>query len=254
MDISEITNERKALLNSKLKEIFNKDFNCTIADPKLTLEQITAFKEKFGFELAAIPGLNDLALDDAYFDKMYPHKNKFWKPEFKDAITKDHTNYGGKFLLYESVQKPNFLNELQLYGSIEGDKEGLDKLIKEFVESYELIEAKDDLEEILASGKTRYAWSYNNLEKYVLKSVQKELKDAGLPGKVIIRPATNFIDTIYFPHNGDTETYEWTSTILPSAKTRLTVGHEPLGGLSCVLDHDPATYYANIGVRFAVVV
>jgi len=87
----------------------------------------------------------------------------------------------------------------------------------------------------------------------VIPQINEELKKSELPGELIIRPDTNFIDTVFFPYNGDTETYEWTSTDLVGTKNKLTVGHEPLGGLSCVLDHDPATYYANIGVRFAVI-
>lgn len=252
MSIAEVANEKKALINTKLKEIFQKDFNCSFQEPKIALDHLNLFKEQFGFELVAIPGLNELPLDDLYFEKMYPNKNKFWKSEYKDSITKDHKNYGGRFILYESVQKPDFLNEIQLYGSKKGEQQGLDKIEKEFLESYEFIEAKDDLELELSSGKTRYAWSYNNISKYVIASLQREIKKAGLPGKVVIRPATNFIDTVFFPSNGETETYEWTSTQLLGTKNQLTVGHAPLGGLSCVLDHDPATYYANIGVRFAI--
>lgn len=86
-----------------------------------------------------------------------------------------------------------------------------------------------------------------------MPQIQKELKASKLPGELVIRPATNFIDSIFFPYNGETETYEWTSSQLVGTKNLLTVGHEPLGGLSCVLDHDPATFYANIGVRFAIV-
>lgn len=234
-----------------IKDKLNLDLK--FPEPKINLDQLNIYKDQFGFELVAIPSIEDLPLDEAYFEKFYPNKNKFWKDEYKESIINDHKKYGGKILLYESVQKPDFLSEIQLYGSKKGDEKGLDRLEKEFLESEELLEATDDLEITLASSKNRYSWSYNNIVKYVIPQIQNALKKAELPGELIVRPATNFIDSVFFPYNGDTDTYEWTSTQLSGTKNMLTVGHEPLGGLSCILDHDPATYYANIGVRFAVI-
>ena len=235
-----------------IKQELNLDFDFNFAEPKINLDELNIYKDQFGFELVGIPSLKDMPLDDAYFEKFYPKKNKFWKDDYKESIINDHKKYGGRIILYESIQKPNFLSEIQLYGSKKGEEKGLDRLEKEFLEAEELLEAQGDLEISLASSKNRYSWSYNNIVKYVLPQIQKELKEAKLPGELIIRPATNFIDSIFFPYNGETETYEWTSTPLVGTQNLLTVGHEPLGGLSCVLDHDPATYYANIGVRFAI--
>lgn len=249
MSISDYIDKKIAYLKQEL----NLDFDFKYTEPKINLDQLNIYKDQYGFEIVGIPSLKDLPLDDSYFDKFYPNKNKFWKDEYKESIIEDHKNYGGKILLYESIQKPNFLSEIQLYGSVKGDEKGIDRLEKEFLDSEEFLEAEGNLEVTLASSKNRYSWSYNNIVKYVMPEIRKEFKASGLPGELIIRPATNFIDTIFFPYNGDTETYEWTSTQLKGSKNMLTVGHAPLGGLSCVLDHDPATYYANIGCRFAIV-
>lgn len=252
MDLEKTLENKKTKLKGKIKEKLGVDAECDLTNPKITAEQLQMYSEKFGFELVAIPGLNEVELNDEYFSKMYPKKNKFWKDEYMESIRNDHKELGGKFLLYESVQKPGFLNGIQLYGSEKGNQEGLDKLEKEFVEAYEFIEANDNLEEMLSSSKNRYSWSFNNINKYLIAQAQREFKKAGLPGTLKVRPATNFIDTIFFPYNGDTDTYEWTSTKLVNSNNNLTVGHQPLGGLSCVLDHELDTFYSNIGVRFVV--
>lgn len=249
MSISETISKKIAYIKKELKL----DFDFNFVEPKLTLDELNIYKDQYGFEMVGIPSLADLPVDDAYFKKFYPNINKFWSDDYKQSIINDHKMYGGKILLYESLQKPNFLSEIQLYGSEGGDVQGLDRLEKEFLESMEVLEAGGDLAMTLGSSKNRYSWSYDNIIKYVIPEINKELKESGLPGELIVRPATNFIDTIFFPKNGDTETYEWTSTKLVGTKNLLTVGHEPLGGLSCILDHEPNTFYANIGVRFAII-
>lgn len=249
MSILEAITKKTAYIKKEL----NLDFDFNFVEPKISLDELNIYKDQYGFELVGIPSLKDLPVDDAYFEKFYPKKNKFWNDDYKQSIYNDHKQYGGKILLYESLQKPNFLSEIQLYGSVKGDVKGLDRLEKEFLESMELLEAEGDLAKSLGSSKNRYSWSYDNIKNYVVPEIKKELKGSKLPGELIVRPATNFIDSVFFPYNGETETYEWTSTQLVGAKNLLTVGHEPLGGLSCILDHEPDTYYANIGVRFAVV-
>ena len=50
--------------------------NCTLKPHKLSAEQLNLFKEKFGFELVAIPSLNDLSLNEDYFKKRHAYFNR----------------------------------------------------------------------------------------------------------------------------------------------------------------------------------
>ncbi len=224
-----------------------------VASNTLTDREIEIFRTRFGFEPVLIPSLQDVQIDDAYFKTFYPNRNSFWKDEYISVISQEHEQLGGQILLYESIQKPDFQGGAQLYGSVDGREESKDPLLSFFMEAYSELKESDDPDVFMMVSQNRYTWSYELIEKYVLPKLQKEVERMGLRGNVAIRPATNFVDSIFFPYNGETETYEWTRSVLPGTKNHLTVGHAPLGGLSCILDHDPATCYANIGVRFMII-
>ena len=255
----------------------------------LSAEHLHALADVFGdanMEISAMPS----ELDDNYFAVMYPNEQSdsdttsgltsylpsFWEERANDEfcisrgedrptlgklfITSMRAEAGdprfrGKLILTESIQKPNYTDGTQGYGT----KDGADR-------------TKDPLAPIIQEvfgeeHNHRFSLSWDQVNTELLPKLKEvivgkfEERGLSIPNfEVVCTPAivSNLHTTLNHPENSRTNTYEWSSTSLlkednTDSGLRLVVGYSGRGGAGCVGDGPRGGQWSFGAFRLSVV-
>ena len=248
-------------------------------------EYIEALSEVFKGEkldLTAMPKEEELT--DEYFDKMYPVKQRaedttrgltsyrpnWWNESSNKEITgPDKETWGQAFersmraeaeqfkesvIFTESIQKPKYKDGKQQYGTIEGTEPDKDPLLP-------------IIQKVFGKKANRFNLTWDQITNELLPKVKEKIKDefagrcATIPDfEVILTPAivSNLQTTLNHPENSQTNTSEWTSTILlkqdgTDSGYRLLVGDSERGGAGSVGDDPRESRWGDRGFRLSVV-
>jgi len=233
------------------------------------LEYIKALAEVFkGETLDEIAMPKPEELTDEYFDKMYPAKQReadtarglvsyrssWWNQDAnKDLVGQVEETWGQVYarsmkseaerftdsiIFSESIQKPKYKNGSQQYGTTEGDDADIDQLLPL-------------INEVFGKKANRFNLSWDDITAKLIPKIKEKIQEAfagkhlSVPNfEVILTPAliSNRQMTEQRPENSQTNTSEWTSTILlkqdgTDSGHRLLVGHSERGGAAYV-DND----------------
>ena len=311
---------------AKLKERRGLNLEFVPSAPEISPEQLAAINEFFGsgnLEPLVLPTPEQF--NTKYAEAMYPaaesaddeargttnHHPSWWKQaaEANYQITPDETwgavyvrsmqaellklqttSHGANpVILQESIQKPNYIDGKQSYGTIEGREFDKDPLIpilqkcfgigaKRFGHSHDelTITFANDAEkqsflaerqqEYTAKGWGDYTFTRQTLESpltLVQRQIKRVFKDKSLPAlkfEVRLAPAISFnLQTVLdHPENSKINTWEWSAdTILDKNSEdsgfRLNVGNSDVGGAGNVDSDHRGSHSVNRGFRLAVV-
>src|SRR3989339_214707 len=248
-------------------------------------EYIEALSEVFKGEkldLTAMPKEEELT--DEYFDKMYPVKQRaedttrgltsyrpnWWNESSNKEITgPDKETWGQAFersmraeaeqfkesvIFTESIQKPNYKDGKQQYGTIEGTEPDKDPLLP-------------IIQKVFGKKANRFNLTWDQITNELLPKVKEKIKDefagrcATIPDfEVILTPAivSNLQTTLIHPENSQTNTSEWASTILlkqdgTDSGDRLVAGFSEDGGAGFVYYVPRENRWSIRGFRLSVV-
>ena len=292
-EIAEAARQKlEAALNQRFAE-FGSAQRFALASPEnlpseLTPEHLQALTEIFGPKnlqpllLPTAPELQDL--DEPYAQVMYPEKQQpadtakkltsfrptwfnqpaeasyqtpeaqTWGQVYLRSMRAELTDLGGSLLLMETIQKPNYKNGSQRYGTSAGTEAGQDPLLPLFQSAF-------------GPKANRFNHSWTELTETLLPLVKQKIIAifnakglAPLDLEVILAPAPafNLQTTLFHPENSQTNTWEWSSTIVldkddQDSERRLNVGHSESGGAANVDHGHRGNRWVNGGARLAVV-
>jgi len=249
-------------------------------------EYLEALSEVFkGEKLDLMAMLKAEELTEEYFAKMYPTEQRgedtargltSYRPSWwngavnKDMIGPDEETWGQAYersmrteaeqfkesvIFTESIQKPKYTNGTQQYGTAEGKDADKDPLLP-------------IIQEVFGDKANRFKLSWDQITNELLPKVKEKIKDEfvnkhiTVPDfEVILTPAiiSNLQTTLNHPENSQTNTYEWTSTILlkqdgtDSGGYRLMVGYSGNGGAGYVNNAHRGSRWDGRGFRLSVV-
>ncbi|MDO8584090.1 MAG: AAA family ATPase [bacterium] len=306
---------RRAALAERLRGIKRASGEATV----LSAEHLKALDTIFGAgNLERVEAIDPAELTDAYFDKMYPKEKRaedekrglvsyrpsWWKDKADASIVgpREETwgeayvrsmraeaeSLAGTIIFAESIQKPNYTDGSQEYGSVTGEagrdwsKTIMKQCFGEGVNRFN--HSHDELTASFGSVGERVAYIAKRQEEYTAKNwgtysfaretlsspleltqrlIEKLFTDKGLPVpafQVILEPALifNHQTTELHPENSKTNTWERSSTILISQDGkdtghRLRVGRAGNGGAGSVGRDDRGDRGVDGGFRLAVV-
>ncbi|MDO8584094.1 MAG: hypothetical protein Q7R83_02855 [bacterium] len=287
MDFKTVAEEQSKLLKSRR----GLEIEFLPASPEITQEQLAVFHEVFGvgnLEPVILPTAEQFT--EAYVQALYPateteddkakgivnHQPSYWNQaaEVKYQTTAGEPR-GSVFLrsmkahlvslqkevaganpliLRESIIKPKYVSGGALYGSIEGDKPGLDSLLP-------------IMKEVFGKDANRFSRSHDDLTQMLIPKMKEKLesrfKDKGLPipnFKIIPDPSvsSNLATVLKHPESSQTDTWERASDILldkdgKDSGRRLCVGSADGGGAGDVGGGDRGSRDGVGGFRLAVV-
>jgi len=249
--------------------------------PDFSTEHLAVFEKFLGahLEVSTVPEVENW---DEYFRMMYPEGKRpndeqkglvsylpdWWKkvantnivggPEkwgtsFIRSIKIDAEASKGQLFLTEAIQKPNYTNGKQQYGTKEGADDTQDYLLPIICE-------------VLGDGKNRFSnnWDQVNLvaakvkEKIVAELTAKRLFVPDFDVKITPAIISNLEMSLRHPENSTTTTSEWCSTPLlkqdnADSGYRLFVGRSGSGGAGCVRYAGRGSAWLNGGFRLSVV-
>lgn len=279
-------------LNSRFKEYGSK-LEFKLSSPEipenLTEKHIEALDNIFGknnLEPMIIPKLEELHnLNEEYQRIMYPetqtdqdkkkglisYRPSWWKDKaeisgfnfqgetwgnsYIRSMKQELQELGNSLILVESIQKPDYNKDgKQQYGTKQGTDSSKDPLLPVF-------------QQVLGQDKNRFNHSWDDLNNKLLfnlkEKIQEQFKQKNLKipdFQVILGPATafNLQTSLFNPENSQTNTWEWTSTILKDKDNkdsgpRLSVGDSEDGGASGVGCGRRGDSWGRRGARLAVV-
>lgn len=176
-----------------------------------------------------------------------------WSASFTRSITTDAEALKGQLFLTEAIQKPNFINGSQQYGTKEGRDNTKDYLLP-------------IIQEIFGDNKNRFNLNWDQVNQVAARVKEKivtELNDRHLPVidfDIQITPAivANMEMTLRHPENSTTNTFEWCSTPLlkqddTDSGFRLLVGRSGRGGAGFVNFGPRDLAWFSRGFRLSVV-
>jgi acyl-CoA-binding protein len=252
---------------------------------KTSPEYIEALSEVFkGEALDEITMPKPEDLTDEYFAKMYPIKQReedtsrglvSYRPSWwNEAVNKDTVGpavetwgqayarsmeseaeqFKNSIILSESIQKPNYKDGSQQYGTKEGDDADADPLLPL-------------IKEVFGEKANRFNLSWDEITTKLIPKVKEKIQDAfvgrhlSVPNfEVILTPTliSNRQMSEQRPENSQTNTCEWTSTILlkqdgTDSGNRLLSGYSEYGGAGFVLRIPRGDRWNRGGFRLSVV-
>ena len=253
---------------------------------EISPEYIEILAEVFkGEELDRVDIPKPEELTDEYFAKMYPatqretdtarglvsYRSNWWNQSAnKDVVGPAEETWGQAYersmraeaerfaedsiIITESIQKPKYKDGSQQYGTKEGDDAGTDPLLPL-------------IKEVFGENANRFNLSWDDITEKLLPKVKEKIQDE-FAGKhlsvqnfeVILTPAiiSNRQMTDLRPENSQTNTSEWTSTIMlkqdgTDSGNRLVVGSSENGGAGCVNYDHRGSRWDGRGFRLSVV-
>ncbi len=195
---------------AKLSEFFELG-----ADAELNAPEATEFELKpetaeglahFNIEWHIIPPATSLALDDAYFKRMYPHaprgfaREREHSPSYREQLFKGHQRLQGRIAGVETTAKPRYLpGNRQFYGSAYGHDSSADPFA-----AY--------MGRVGMVNGTRYAHNYLKLREFV-RIVNEDwraraLLPAGYRATICPPAVFNLVGMVFHPEWSETETLE----------------------------------------------
>jgi len=288
--VEQETEKLQDALNARAKQ-FNLPENYKLQTPEIpegwTPEHLAVMAEVFGADNLRpliVPTVEELQdLNESYQTTMYPekqseqdkkrgltsyrpnwwndksdkdvtHSDETWGQAYIRSMRQELQETGGTILFAETIKKPNYRDGKQQYGSVQGEDPSLDPLLPIF-------------KEVFGEDANRFNHSWDEIQDRLIPIVKQKLeqsfKDKGLsiPAfEVSMLPATalNSQMTFQTPENSQTDTYEWTSTVLTDGQgqdtgRRLFVGRVDSGGAARVDSGPRGFLWAIWGVRLAVV-
>ena len=252
---------------------------------EISPEYMEALAEVFkGEDLDKVSMPKPEELTDEYFDKMYPETQRAedkdrglvsyrpswwnnaadkgivgpaeetWGQVYARSLKAEAERFGGKILVTESIQKPNYKDGSQQYGTVEGNDAAKDPLLP-------------IIQEVFGEKANRFNLSWDDITTKLTPKVKEKIKAAfaskhlSVPNfEVILTPAlaSNRQMTEQRPKNCQTNTFEWTSTILlkqdgTDSGDRLLVGDSGHGGAGCVNGARRGDWWYLRGFRLSVV-
>ena len=248
-------------------------------------EHLSALSEVFkGETLDKITLPKPEELTDEYFAKMYPKTKRkededrglvsyrpswwndpvdasiigsaaeTWGQAYIRSMKAESENFQNAVFFTESIQKPNYKDGSQKYGTKKGvnaTKDPLFPLIKE----------------VFGDKANRFSLSGDQITSQLLPKVEAKIIETftnnhlSIPKfNVILTPAivSNIQTTLNHPANSQTNTFELTYTILlkqdkTDSGNRLVVGRSEVGGAGYVNDYHRGARWPNGGFRLSVV-
>jgi hypothetical protein len=181
-------------------------------------------------------------------------KRATWGELYVDSMKGEANRWGGSLIFSESIQKPNYKEGSQQYGTAEGIEADKDPLIPL-------------IQEIFGENANRFNLSWDDIANKLLPKVKEKIQEvfesrdlAILNFEVILTPATinNLQTTLNHPENSQTNTYEWTSTVLlkqdgTDGGNRLLAGHSENVGAGYVVSGRRGNGWNDRGFRLSVV-
>lgn len=266
-----------------------------VLPPEFTESHLEVVREFFGntnLEATALPNFDRLT--DEYFAVMFPddqrqrdidkglisHKPDWWNNTADEgfSISEDESQRTGKprstwgelyvksmhseavemqgsLFFSETIQKPNYINGSQQYGTKEGRDDSHDRLLP-------------IIKEIFGDSANRFNLTWDQINQELIPQLKGKLAEAlrarGLTAlknfDIIITPAlvSNLQTTLKHPADSETDTYDWTSTPLMTQEGqdsgfRLFVGNSGNGGAGCVDGAHRDGSWLGRGFRLSVV-
>ena len=194
----------------KLREFFELEARAELlADGAAEFELTTKAAEgldHFNIEWQIIPAEAALALDDAYFARLYPSAARDFArshahgPSYRERLVAGHRQHQGRVVGVEAIQKPGYLPEKrQFYGS----RYGLDASADPFA-AY--------MGRAGMMNGTRYDHNYLALREFVRVVTEdwraRELLPAGYRVTVCPPAVFNLVGNVFHPEWSETETLE----------------------------------------------
>jgi len=175
----------------------------------------------------------------ATWGELYIKSMRAEAPQFQNAI-----------LFSETIQKPNYTNGSQHYGTKEGIDQSKDQLLP-------------IIREVFGSTANRFNLTWNQINQELIPKIKEKLLHIFKPNQdfdIIITPATisNLQTTHKHPSDSQTSTHDWTSTPLINQNNqdsgyRLVVGNSGNGGAGCVGYVGLGGSWGSRGFRLSVV-
>ena len=271
-----------ALYKQEFLIVKNKGKETSATSPEFAEALAEVFK---GEELDRVAMPKPEELTDEYFAKMYPatqretdtarglvsYRSNWWNQSAnKDVVGPAEETWGQAYersmraeaerfaedsiIITESIQKPKYKDGSQQYGTKEGDDAGTDPLLPL-------------IKEVFGENANRFNLSWDDITEKLLPKVKEKIQDE-FAGKhlsvqnfeVILTPAiiSNRQMTDLRPENSQTNTSEWTSTIMlkqdgTDSGNRLVVGSSENGGAGCVNYDHRGSRWDGRGFRLSVV-
>ena len=177
-----------------------------------------------------------------------------WGEAYVRSMKAEAGEFHGKMLLTESIQKPDYIDGSQRYGSKEGRESGKDPLLP-------------IIQEVFGEGKNRFNLTWDEITTKLLPKVKERIeaiftaKELPVPRfEVIMTPAivNNLQMTLNHPENSSTTTFEWSSTPLlkqdgVDTGHRLMVGDSGYGGAGYVDGGRRGAQWGSGAFRLSVV-
>jgi len=250
--------------------------------PAEHLEILREFFKGETLDQITMPGPEELTAE--YFDKMYPETQReedtarglvsyrpgwwkdtadtdvvgpdkeTWGEAYVRSMKAEADNFNNKPFFTESLFKPPYTDGSQQYGTKEGADASLDPLLPL-------------IKEVFGEDKNRFNLTHDELTANLLPKVKEKLqqefakKHLPVPNfEVILTPAiiSNLQTTLNHPENSQTDTSEWTSTILlkqdgTDSGHRLYSGGGGYGGAGYVGNDRRGNRRGGRGFRLSVV-
>jgi MoxR-like ATPase len=181
-------------------------------------------------------------------------KRAAWGELYIASMKSEAAQLEGSLLFSESIQKPKYKDGSQQYGTKEGDDADKDPLLP-------------IIKEVFGEKANRFNLSWDEITTKLIPKVKEKIQEAladkhlSVPKfEVILTPAvvSNLQTTLNHPENSQTNTYEWTSTILlkqdgTDSGNRLLSGDSERGGAGFVNSSRRGNRWFTRGVRLSVV-
>ena len=195
---------------SKLREFFELAANVEVLETDATtLDEQTKVAESlehFNIEWHIIPSADSVALDDAYFARLYPTASRdFTRTQehgasYRQRFVEGHRRHQGRLIGVETTRKPRYLpGNRQFYGTAYGHDASADPFAPYMGRAG------------MMNG-TRYAHNYLSLRIF-LRIVNDDWRARSiLPAgyRLTVCPPTvfNLVGTLFYPEWSETETLE----------------------------------------------
>ncbi len=286
------TEDREITENfTELKDGLNKRFSeLNLSAPKLDIlplppdfnkEHLAVLEDIFGqkLDVSTVPKVVNW---QEYFQTMYParqrpedtqanlvsHNPNYWKNEidknvvggketvksaFERSISNNTKELEGQIFFTETIQKPNYIDGTQYYGTKEGTDATKDKLLP-------------IIRQVFGNTANRFNLTWDQINQKLIPKVKEALvnsfrsKHLPIPEfDIICTPAiiSNLEMSLRHPENSSTSTGEWSSTTLlkkdnTDSGRRLVVGTSVDGGAGYVFNDHRGSRWGNDGFRLSV--
>ncbi len=240
----------------RLREFFDLDADAALVEPEaLEFElapEAAEGLEQFNIEWHVMPTAAAVALDDAYFARLYPAAPRDFTrarehgPSYRARLSTGHAQHQGRIIGVETTPKPRYLPGIrQFYGTLYGHDPSADPFGRYMGRAG------------MMNG-MRYAHTYLSLREFIRVLNEdwraRRLLPAGYRATICPPAVCNLVGTIFHPEWSETETLELGFYRDEGGNaTCYAIGSNAPGDFSYISEVEGESEWSLLGFRVALV-